>query len=176
MSDSEYSDYADDSDFSSDSETTLQVRGADLFHRLVFIPVFASWTTANLSGLQARVTCVAIHSAYQQHLRSTVRRAREQALYSLTAGFSGLQPRGPNEDVDYYLRIVQQAEMLGYPGGATSRRLVETRTTCDGHSALRDGPLLGVFVPNGQGAFRLVAQAATVQYQDGVEQLELRDM
>ena len=184
MSDSDYSDYADDSDFSSDSETTLQVRGADLFHRLVFIPVFASWTTANLSGLQARVTRVGIHSAYRHHLRSTVRRAREQALYSLTAGFSGLQPRGPNEDVDYYLRIVQQAEMLGYneghrpagSGGATSRRLVETRTTCDGHAALRDGPLLGVFVPNGQGAFRLVAQATMVQYQDGVEQLELRDM
>ena len=163
MSDSDYSDYTDDSDFSSDSETTLEERGAGIGHRLVFIHVFASWTTDNLS---ARVTCVGIHSAYRHHLRSTVRRAREEALLSLTAGFSGLQARGPNDAVDYYLRIVHQATNLGYAkgrhvaglGGATCRRLL-------------DGPLLGIFVANGQGAFRQVAQAAMVR-----GRLEVRDV
>ena len=82
------------------------------------------------------------------------------------AGFSGLQPGGPSEEVDYYLRIVHQAANLGYArgrhvadlGGATSRRLL-------------DGPLLGIFVANGQGAFRQVAQAAMVR-----GRLEVRDV
>ena len=76
----------------------------------------------------------------------------------MTVGFSGLQPRGPNEAVNYYLRIVHQAASLGYAKGrhvadlgcATSRRIL-------------DGPLLGIFVANGQDGFRQVVQAAMVR-------------